>query len=77
MRREQWHCNLFYCDHARERRCCASCRKGCANRCQNDPHKCGCAEREVDYQARLAEARRERSRKAAATRAAMAKEGEG
>lgn len=41
--KENIRCKLFYCDRARENRCCAICptRVRCANPCINRPKKCG------------------------------------
>lgn len=34
-------CAIFYCDKARERRCCADCQDRCRNACKNHPSRCG------------------------------------
>lgn len=39
------YCSRFYCDKARERRCCADCpehtKRRCRNPCTNHPARCG------------------------------------
>lgn len=47
-------CNLFYCDRARERRCCSVCprRDRCSNRCLNSPDRCGQAVEQVSGKAK-------------------------
>lgn len=37
------YCKIFFCDHRRERYCCADCpiRKDCFNPCMNWPSRCG------------------------------------
>lgn len=34
-------CRQFYCDHRRDRWCCADCPEPCSNPCLNSPQRCG------------------------------------
>jgi hypothetical protein len=34
------HCEVFFCDHIRERLCRADCKRPCRDRCKNNPDKC-------------------------------------